>query len=144
MTNQNLPTSPRPSDHACGEFNRRDAIKTTATIGAAAAIVATAPRGSSLNQVAHAQEVDGTRARSWSEADNINTDIKLEGKGWITLQTEFPFWALGFAWDKGVGTWPAVQFAVSYDGEMWDEGYAMIAHDDGGPAPADDRLHTDL
>ena len=144
MTNHHLPTSPRPSDHVGGELNRRNLIKTTATIGAAATIVATAPRGSSVNQVAYAQEVGGTRARSWSEADNINTDIKLDGDGWISLQTEFPFWALGFAWDKGVGTWPAVQFAVSYDGSMWDEGYAMIAHDDGGPAPADDRVHTDL
>lgn len=144
MTNQNRPGSPLTSDVASYAINRRDLVRTTAGIGAAAAIAATAPRGSSVNEVAYAQEVDGTRAREWSESDNINTDIKLEGDGWITLETEFPFWALGFAWDKAVGTWPAVQFAVSFDGQLWEEGYAMGPHSDGGPAPADDRLHTDL
>lgn len=125
-------------------MNRRSLLKTTAGLSVAAAAVGALPHSGSTPHAAHAQEVDGTRARSWDEADNINTDMKLEGDGWVTLRTEFPFWALGFAWDKAVGTWPAVQFGISNDGNVWDDGHYMTFHSDGGPAPADDRLHTDL
>lgn len=124
--------------------NRRQVIQ-----GAAALSVAVAAGFGSIverhqSHKAAAQEVDGTRGRSWDEEENIDTSIKLEGDGWVTLQTEFPYYALGFAWDRATGIWPAVQFAVSFDGVLWDEGYAMGAHDDGGPAPADERIHTDL
>ncbi|MCA9833275.1 MAG: SH3 domain-containing protein [Thermomicrobiales bacterium] len=124
--------------------NRRQIIQGAAALGVAmaAGFGSIAERHQS-HKVA-AQEVDGTRARSWDEAESIDTSIKLEGEGWVTLQTEFPYYALGFAWDSATGIWPAVQFAVSFDGVLWDEGYAMGAHDDGGPAPADDRIHTDL
>ncbi|MCO5218946.1 MAG: SH3 domain-containing protein [Thermomicrobiales bacterium] len=125
-------------------FTRRKAMQTTVAMGAAigTGLVSGSERHSS-HKVA-AQEIDGVRARSWDEADSIDTSIKLEGGGWVTLQAQFPFWALGFAWDASVGMWPAVQFSVSYDGSLWEEGFALGGHDDGGPAPADDRIHTDL
>lgn len=127
-----------------GNLNRRSLIKASAGAGALVMAGVGAPRVGIGNDVAHAQEIDGTRARSWDEGENINTGIKLEGEGWVTLQTEFPFWALGFGWDLGVGTWPAVQYGISYDGASWEDGYSMTAHSDGGPAARDDRHHTDL
>lgn len=142
MTHQHSPDSSTPG---IGGFspNRRDVVKAATGIGVA---VAAGAGGARLPrpQPASAQEVDGTRARSWQEADNINTSIKLEGEGWVTLLTEFPFWAIGFAWDADTGTWPAVQYGISYDGSSWDDGHWMNAHNDGGPAPADDRHHTAL
>lgn len=95
-------------------------------------------------QIAAAQEVDGTRGRSWDEADGIDTSIKLQGEGWVTLQTEFPFWALGFGWDADEGTWPVVEYGISFDGASWDEGYRIAAHSDGGPPATDERHHTPL
>lgn len=127
------------------QVNRRDIVKTAAGLGAMVAVGSGVSKvADSTGGVAHAQEVDGTRARSWSEPENINTDIKLEGDGWVTLQTEFPFWALGFGWDLASGTWPAVEFGVSFDGETWDDGYFMAARNDGGPKATDNRHHTDL
>lgn len=143
MTHQHSsdPSESRPS--AGFQPNRRSVVKAAAGIGAA---VAVAGGGTRLPEpgIASAQEADGTVGRSWSEADNINTNIKLEGEGWVTLKAEFPFWAFGFAWDTGVGTWPAVQYSFSYDGTYWDDGYDMSAHSDGGPPAADDRHHTPL
>lgn len=127
-----------------GNLNRRSLIKASAGAGALVMAGAGAHRVGIDHDTAHAQEIDGTRARSWDEGENINTDIKLEGEGWVTLQTDFPFWALGFGWDLEVGTWPAVQYGISYDGASWEDGYSMTAHSDGGPAARDNRHHTDL
>ena len=141
MTNphSSSPSSPRLPFQP----NRRDVIKVATGIGVAAAAGASiAPI--SQPDAAIAQEADGTRGRTWEEADNINTNIKLEGGGWVTLQTEFPFWAFGFGWDSAVGTWPAVEYGISYDGSSWDEGYRIAAHSDGGPPATDDRHHSPL
>lgn len=125
-------------------LNRRVVAKAAAGLAAMVAAgdslltPATAPSAS-------AQEAEGTRARSWDEAESIDTSIKLEGDGWVTLRTEFPFWAVGFGWDAEVGTWPVVEFEVAYDESGWWSGVErMDARSDGGPAPADNRHHTDL
>ena len=144
---QNHMTRPQSSDSSLTRSsiqpNRRDVLKVASGAGlaiAAGAGVARAPQA----QRAAAQEIDGTRGRSWDEADNINTNIKLEGGGWVTLLAEFPFWAIGFAWDTEVGTWPAVEYGISFDGSSWDDGYVISAHSDGGPEPTDGRHHTPL
>lgn len=142
MTRPNTPDS-SSADARAFQPNRRDVVKAASGVGiavAAGAGVARLPQP----QPAAAQEVDGTRGRSWDEAENINTNIKLEGGGWVTLQTEFPFWALGFAWDADEGTWPVVEYGISFDGASWDEGYRIAAHSDGGPTPTDERHHTPL
>ncbi len=145
MTHSNTPET--PSAERAFHPNRRDVVKAASGLGIAAASgvgISHLPQSDSQIPTAAAQEVDGTRGRSWSEADNINTSIKLEGEGWVTLQAEFPFWALGFAWDDEEGTWPVVEYGISFDGVSWDEGYRIDAHDDGGPPPTDERHHTAL
>lgn len=123
--------------------NRRDVLKAATGVGVAVAA------GAGMAQLpqpgpAAAQELDGTVGRSWDEAENINTSIKLEGEGWVTLLAEFPFWSIGFGWDSGVGTWPVVEYGISFDGASWDDGYRIAAHSDGGPPATDDRHHTPL
>ncbi len=125
-------------------INRRNLIKASAGAGAMLAVASGAAPVGIQPATTLAQEASGTRARNWEESDNIDTSIKLEGDGWVTLETEFPFWALGFGWDREVGTWPVVQYGISYDGVTWDDGYAMDAHSDGGPVATDNRHHTDL
>lgn len=141
-------TRPQTSETLSAESsfqpNRRDVVKVASGIGVAAATAGVGIARLPEAQVASAQEVDGAVGRKWVESENINTNIKLEGEGWVTLQTEFPFWALGFGWDDEVGSWPVVEFGISFDGASWDEGYRMDAHNDGGPPATDARLYTQL
>lgn len=141
MGRSHLPES--SSDQSTFQPNRRDVVKVASGVGiavAAGAGLSNLPQA----QPAAAQEIDGVRGRSWQEADSIDTSIKLEGGGWVTLQAEFPFWSFGFAWDENVGTWPVVEYGMSFDGSSWDEGYRIAAHDDGGPPPTDERHHSAL
>lgn len=97
-----------------------------------------------LPETAHAQEVDGTRAREWAEEAHLGVDAEQDDAGWVTIQTDFPFWAVGVGWDAGVGDWPVVEVQVSTDGEMYGDVVSLVARDDGGPAPADGRVYSDL
>src|SRR5690606_38708338 len=69
----------------------------------------------------------------------------LASGDWITLQADFPFWAIGAGWSGDVGLWPIVEMQLSTDGQTWGETWRMTARiDDGGRQARDGRLFTDL
>lgn len=128
-------------------LNRRVVMKAAAGLSAtiaAGGVASAAPDRPPTRPSAAAQEVDGTRARQWAEEAHLGVDAEQDADGWVTIQTDFPFWAVGVGWDAAVGSWPLVEVEVSIDGAFTGNTVNLVARDDGGPAPADGRVHSDL
>lgn len=90
--------------------NRRTLAKASALMGSLAVFDFT---------IGDAQEsgTDGrTRAVDWYADENTDAVNAADVDGFVTIQADFPFTAVGASWNGDIGTWPLVEIQVSFDG----------------------------
>jgi uncharacterized protein YgiM (DUF1202 family) len=117
-------------------------LQAAATFGAIAAAGGVAP---AARQTVRAQEeAADTLIGDWYEAEQRVLAAADTGDA-VTVQADFPFFAVGVHWAGEVGTWPTIELSFSPDGATFTEPVYLNAQEvDAGRPDRDGRIFTDL
>ncbi len=131
-------SSNRPPSWAELTLDRRVALKTAALFGA----LVSGGFASNRREVAEAQS--STRAVDWYALDDESLVQAADADGFITIETDFPFTAVGASWSGVLGTWPRVEIRLSADGIDFSDTFILSVDVDNGLPDRDGRVFTRL
>ena len=114
--------------------DRRVVLKTAALFGALVA------GGFAAVKRDEAEAQSSTRAVDWYALDDESLVQAADVDGFITLEADFPFTAVGASWSGVLGTWPRVEIRFSDDGVNFSETIILEADVDNGLPERDGRV----
>lgn len=85
-----------------------------------------------------------TRSVDWYQVDDPEAVLAADGEGFITIQADFPFTAVGGSWSGDVGVWPLVEIQISYDGVTYTDLFVLPADVDTEQVERGGRTFTRL
>ena len=131
------------SDESTGWRASRRVMLKAAT--ALAALAATGGVVQSGRMRAQAQDAGTTRARRWSEEDELGTIAAAEADEYRVVAAEFPFYAVGASWDGAFGPGALLELSFSADGASYGPPVTTApALEDAGRPTRDGRIFVNL
>jgi uncharacterized protein YgiM (DUF1202 family) len=131
-------SSSRPPTWSELTVDRRVVLKTAALFGALLS------GGFLVARRDEAEAQSTTRAVDWYVIDQEPSVQAAGGDGFITIEAEFPFTAVGASWSGVLGTWPQVEIRMSADGVNYSDIIVLVADVDNGLPERDGRVFTRL